>query len=80
MLETSAERFNIVKITEESINVLLDRLEQIDASPWAKELTTDPFLSSQGLLVAPDGRIFDVAKAQFLTAEEAEAKGGGPQQ
>ena len=80
MLETSAERFNIVKITEKSINVLLDRLEQIDASPWAKELTTDPLLSSQGLLVAPDGSVFDIAKAQFLTVEEAEARGVRPQQ
>ncbi len=73
MLETSAERFNIVKITEALIKELLNRLEQIDASVWAKELTTDPFLSSKGLLVAPDGGVFDVLKARFLTDEEAES-------
>lgn len=73
MLDASAERFNIVRITEASINELLGRLEQIDASPWARELTTDPIMSSRGLLVSPDGEVFDVAKARFLTKEEADA-------
>ncbi len=73
MLDVSAERFNIVRITETSIDELLGRLELIDASPWAKELTTDPMMSSQGLLVAPDGQVFDVKKARFLTTEETAA-------
>ncbi|WP_170766585.1 hypothetical protein [Ruegeria lacuscaerulensis] len=73
LLETSAERFNIVRITETSIKETLDRLQEIEASAWAKELTTNPYLSSKGLLVAQDGKVFDIAKARFLTSEEAEA-------
>lgn len=71
LLDASAGRFNIVKITEASIDELLERLDKIAASPWAKELTTDPFLASLGLLTSPDGKIFDVTKARFLTDEEA---------
>ena len=78
LLDMSAERFNIVQISKTSINDLLGRLEQVAASPWAKELTTDPFLSSKGLLAAPDGRLFDVAKGRFLTGDEAEGVALGP--
>lgn len=73
LLAASAERFNIVRITEASIKETLTRLEEIEASTWAKDLKTDPLMSSKGLLVAQDGQVFDISKARFLTPEEAEA-------
>lgn len=77
LTDLSADRFNIVQITNQSLADLNTTIAEIDASDWAKALTTDPFLTSQGLFRSEDGQFYDLSKERFLS--EAEARDLGPQ-
>ncbi|SFR40635.1 hypothetical protein [Litoreibacter janthinus] len=70
--QISADRFNVVEISRQSLSDLNTTLANIEASDWAKELTTDPILRSVGLFLAPDGSYYDVEKERFLTETEAQ--------
>lgn len=75
--DLSADRFNIIQITEESLSDLNSTLAEIEASDWAKELSTDPILTAQGLFRSPDGKLYDVRQARFLSESEARDAASG---
>ncbi|WP_298355827.1 hypothetical protein [uncultured Litoreibacter sp.] len=76
LTDAAANRFNIVQITEESLEDLTQTVQQIDASDWAKELQTGPFLTSLELFESEDGCYFDVGLGLFLSDEQAKEKLG----
>lgn len=54
------------EVTKDAMTNVLAQLEQIEATPWVKALETDPMLSAAQRFRDPDGRIFDLARWDWV--------------
>lgn len=59
-LDVLVQQQELGMITQEAVESVLSRLEQIEASAWVKDLETDPMLSSENRFRDASGRIFDI--------------------